>query len=74
MLILYTFACYRKEAADWSHVARSGDEHITTTQCEAYELANFDHEYEEIAGYQNPEYEIPIAECSADVPTRKSGE
>lgn len=74
-------SCHRKEPANWSHVARPGVEHITTTRCEAYELANFDHEYEEIAGYQNPEfenedivldhpeYEIPKPQSPANTPT-----
>ena len=74
----------RKEPANWSHVARSGDEDITTTRCEAYELVNLDHEYEEVAGYQNPEfeyddivphhpeYEIPIPQSPTNNPTSKS--
>ena len=52
-------------------VAKPSNEDIITTQCEAYELAKLGHEYEDLAVYQNPEYEISIAECSA---TRKSGE
>ena len=66
--------CCRKEPTNWGHVARSGNEDITTTQCEAYELTKLGHEYEDLSGYQNPEYETPIGEHSADVPTRKSGE
>ena len=43
-------------------------------QCEAYELAKLGHEYEDLSEYQNPEYEIPVTEGPAHVPTRKSGE
>ena len=49
-------------------------EDITTTQCEAYELTKLGYEYEDLSGYENVEYETPIAEYSADEPTRKSGE
>ena len=55
-------------------VAKPSSEDITTTQCEAYELTKLGHEYEDLAVYQNPEYETPIGEHSADAPTRKSGE
>ena len=34
---------------------RSGED-ITTTHCEAYELANLSHEYEDVSEYQNTEY------------------
>ena len=74
------YFCCRKGPANWSHVARLGDEDITTTRCEAYELANLYHEYEDLAGYQNPEfeyedvvlnypeYEIPIPQSPANTP------
>ena len=67
------FYC-RKEPPNWDHIARSGDEDITTTQCEAYELTKLGHEYEDLSVYQEPEYEIPVSEGPANVPTRKSGE
>ena len=71
------FCCRKKQ----SHVAISGDEHITTAQCEAYEAG---HVYEDIQVYQNPEYEdisvyeIPAREpattqCPAYTPTSRSG-
>ena len=50
--------CYKKEPAKWSDVARSGNETVTTTQCEAYELAKLGHEYEDLSVYQNSEYEV----------------
>ena len=67
------FYC-RKEPANWSHAVKSGDEDITTTQCEAYELAKIGHEYEDLSTYQEPEYEIPVTKEPAYVPTSKSGE
>ena len=65
--------CYRKEPARWSDVARSGNETITTTQCEAYELAKVGHEYEDLSVYQNSEYEVSSTK-GPHVPTMKSGE
>lgn len=56
-----------------SHFATSGGEEITTMQCEAYELANISHEYEDLSVYQNAEYEIPVKECPAYVDTTKPG-
>ena len=66
------FHC-RKEPANWGHVAGSGNETITTTQCEAYELAKVGREYEDFSVYQNSEYEISSPE-GPHVPTSKSGE
>ena len=43
-------------------------------QCEAYELANISHEYEDLSVYQNAEYEIPVKECPAYVQTTKPGD
>ena len=54
------FSGFRKEPANWGHVAKSGDKDITTTQCEAYELTKLGHEYEDLSEYQNPEYDIPF--------------
>ena len=71
--VSYMFRC-RKEPANWSHVAKSGDEDITTTQCEAYELTNLGHQYEDLSVYQEPEYEVPITKGPPNVPTSKSGE
>ena len=71
--MLINFCC-RKESSNWGHVARSRNEDIMTTQCEAYELTKLGHEYEDLSVYQNLEYEIPIGGHSADVPTRNSGE
>ena len=65
--------CCRKEPTEKSNVARSGED-ITTTQCEAYELANLNHEYEDLSEYHNLEYEIPVTQCPAYVHTRMSGE
>ena len=53
---------FRKEPANWGPVAKSRDEDITTTQCEAYELTKLGHEYEDPSQYQNPEYEIPVTQ------------
>ena len=72
MYFAMQFYC-RLEPPEWSDVPRSGED-ITTTHCKAYELANLSHEYEDISEYQNTEYEIPITQCPAYVPTRKSGE
>ena len=74
MLIIIYFHC-RSKPTTWSNVARSEGEEITTTQCEAYELAKLDHEYEDLSAYQNPttEYEIPTTQCPAYVSTSKSG-
>ena len=72
MRVLYF--CCRKEPANSGHIARSGDEDITTTQCEAYELTKLGYEYEDLSGYQKPEYEVPITKGPAYVPTSKSGE
>ena len=57
-----------------SYFATSGGEEITTTQCEAYELANISHEYEDLSVYQNAEYEIPVKECPAYVHATKPGD
>ena len=54
--------CCRLEPPKWSDVARSGED-ITTTHCEAYELENLSHEYEDLSEYQSTEYEIPITRC-----------
>ena len=47
------------------HVAKSGDEQITTTQREAYETTKLGYEYEDISGYENADYEIPVTQSSA---------
>lgn len=52
----------------------SGSDEITTTQCEAYEIAKLGYEYEDLSGYQNTEYEIPVTQCSAYGLTSKSGQ
>ena len=70
----HLYFCCRKEPANSGHVGRSGDEDITTTQCEAYELTKLGYEYEDLSGYQNPEYEVSITKGPAYVPTSKSGE
>ena len=70
----HVYFCCRKEQVNWSHAAKSGDEDITTTQCEAYELTKLGYEYEDLSGYQKPEYEVPITKGPDYVPTSKSGE
>ena len=70
--VYYTISC-RKKSANLVHVAKSGDEDITTTHCEAYELTKLGHE-EDLSEYQNSEYEVPDTQFSAHVPTKKSGE
>ena len=74
MLIIMYFHC-RSKPTTYSNVARSEDEDITTTHCEAYELTKLDHEYEDLSEYQNPtaEYEIPTTQCAAYISTSKSG-
>ena len=73
-------ACRKDQPVKLSVVAKSGDADITTTQCEAYGLAEFGHEYEELPTTEmtsqppNPEYEIPTAQCPAYVPTSQQRE
>ena len=73
-------ACRKDQPVKWSAVAKSGDADITITQCEAYGLADFGHEYEEIptsgmtSHSPNPEYEIPTAQCPAYRPTSQQKE
>ena len=74
MLMVYTYFCYRREADKLGPAALSGVDEITTTQCEAYEIAKLGHEYEDLSGYQNTEYEIPVTQCSAYGLTSKSGQ
>ena len=70
-MCVYTVACRKDQPVKWSAVAKSGDADITITQCEAYGLAEFGHEYEELPTSEmtsqppNPEYEIPTAQCPA---------
>ena len=45
----------RKQPAKWSEVAGSSTADITTTQCEAYELAMLGQEYEVVP---EPEYDV----------------
>jgi len=73
-------ACRKDQPVKWSAVAKSGDADITTTQCEAYGLADFGREYEELPTSEmtsqppNPEYEIPTTQCPAYVPTSQQKE
>ena len=55
-------ACRKDKPVKWSAVAKSGDADIMTTQCEAYGLAGFGHEYEEI-----PTSEMTIIQAVAMV-------
>ena len=71
---MYVQFCCRKEPTRWSYVATSKGEEITTTECEAYELANVSHQYEDLSVYQNAEYEIPVKESPAYVHTSKPGD
>ena len=78
----------RTKPAERSHAAGSGEEVTATTPCEAYNLVNFDHEYEDLFAYQKrecetpiaqrpantPINETPIAQCPADTPINKSGD
>ena len=63
-------ACRKDQPVKWSALAWSGDADITTTQSEAYGLADFGHEYEELPTSEmtsqppNPEYEIPTAQST----------
>ena len=61
----HTYFCCRKGPAKLDCVAKSGDEQITTTQCEAYETTKLGYEYEDISGYENADYEIPVTQSSA---------
>jgi len=54
-------ACRKDKPVKWSAVAKSGDVDIITTQCEAYGLAEFGHEYE---------IEIPTSEMTSQPPSR----
>ena len=73
-------ACRKDQPVKWSAVAKSGDADITTTQCEAYGLADLGHEYEELSTSgmtsqpPNPEYEVPNAQCPAYVSTSQQKE
>ena len=73
-------ACRKDKPVKWSAVAKSGDADIMTTQCEAYGLADFGHQYEEIPTSEmtsqppNQEYEIPTAQCLAYTPTSQQKE
>ena len=62
----------RTEPAERSHAARSGEEVTTTTPCEAYNLVNLGHEYEDLFAYQKRECETPIAQCPADTPINET--
>jgi len=55
-------ASRKDKPVKWNAVAKSGDADIITTQCEAYGLANFGHEYEEI-----PTSEMTIIQAVAMV-------
>ena len=62
----------KSQPASFSSVIESGDTDITTTQCEAYELTNLGHEYEDLSVFTQttgPEYQIPTTQCPAYVPT-----
>ena len=69
-------ACRKDQPVKLSSVAKSGDADITTTQCEAYGLEDFGHEYEELPTSEppNPECEIPTAHCPTYIPTSQQKE
>lgn len=70
----HTYFCCRKGPAKLGHIAKSGDEEVTTTQCEAYETTKLGYEYEDISGYENADYEIPVTQSSAYGLISKPGE
>ena len=62
----------KSQPASFSYVIKSGDADITTTHCEAYELTDLGHEYEDPSVFTQttgPDYEISTAQCPAYVPT-----
>ena len=62
----------RTKPAERSHAAGSGEEVTATTPCEAYNLVNFDHEYEDLFAYQKRECETPIAQHPANTPINET--
>lgn len=67
------FYC-REEPAKLGEIATPGNEDITTINCDAYKLTKLGDELKDLSEYQNTEYETPIMECPANMPTRKSGD